>query len=37
MADMLAASAGVKMVSVPYSGVTPGIQDTVAGRTQLTV
>jgi tripartite-type tricarboxylate transporter receptor subunit TctC len=37
MADMFAATAGVKMVHVPYSGVTPGIQDTVAGRTQLTV
>jgi tripartite-type tricarboxylate transporter receptor subunit TctC len=37
MAEMFAATAGVKMVHVPYSGVTPGIQDTIAGRTQLTV
>jgi tripartite-type tricarboxylate transporter receptor subunit TctC len=37
MADMLATTAGAKMVNVAYSGVTPGIQDTVAGRTQLTV
>jgi tripartite-type tricarboxylate transporter receptor subunit TctC len=37
MAGMLAKTAGVKMVAVPYSGVTSGIQDTVADRTQLTV
>ncbi len=37
MAEMLASSAGVKMVSVPYSGVQPGILDTIAGRTQVTV
>lgn len=37
MADMLASTAGVKMVAVPYSGVQPGILDTIAGRTQLTV
>jgi tripartite-type tricarboxylate transporter receptor subunit TctC len=36
MTSMLAATAGVKMVAVPYSGVQPGILDTVAGRTQLT-
>ncbi len=34
---MFAATAGIKMTHVPYSGVTPGIQDTIAGRTQLTV
>jgi tripartite-type tricarboxylate transporter receptor subunit TctC len=37
MTSMLAATAGVKMVAVPYSGVQPGILDTIAGRTQLTV
>jgi tripartite-type tricarboxylate transporter receptor subunit TctC len=37
MASMFASTAGVKMVAVPYSGVQPGILDTVAGRTQLTV
>jgi tripartite-type tricarboxylate transporter receptor subunit TctC len=37
MAAMFAATAGVKMVAVPYSGVQPGILDTIAGRTQLTV
>jgi tripartite-type tricarboxylate transporter receptor subunit TctC len=37
MADMLASSAGIKMTHVPYSGVQPGILDTVAGRTQITV
>jgi tripartite-type tricarboxylate transporter receptor subunit TctC len=35
--NMLQATAGVKFNHVPYSGVTPGIQDTIAGRTQLTV
>ena len=37
MAAMFASTAGVKIVAVPYSGVQPGILDTVAGRTQLTV
>jgi tripartite-type tricarboxylate transporter receptor subunit TctC len=37
MADMFFSTAGVNMVAVPYSGVQPGILDTVAGRTQLTV
>jgi tripartite-type tricarboxylate transporter receptor subunit TctC len=37
MADMLASTAGIKFVNVPYSGVQPGILDTVAGRTHLTV
>jgi len=37
MASMLVSTADVKMVAVPYSGVQPGILDTVAGRTQLTV
>jgi tripartite-type tricarboxylate transporter receptor subunit TctC len=35
--NMLQATADVKFTHVPYSGVTPGIQDTIAGRTQLTV
>lgn len=37
MADMFAKTAGLSVVAVPYSGVTPAIQDTLAGRTQLTV
>ena len=37
MADMFAASAGIQVVHVPYSGVQPGILDTVSGRTQITV
>ena len=37
MGDMFAKTAGVTLVNVPYSGVGPGIQDTIAGRTQLTV
>jgi tripartite-type tricarboxylate transporter receptor subunit TctC len=36
MAAMFASTAGVKMVDVPYSGVQPGILDTIAGRTQVT-
>ena len=36
MAGMFASTAGVKMVAVPYSGVQPGILDTIAGRTQVT-
>jgi len=35
--EMLQVSAGVKFLHVPYSGVGPGIQDTIAGRTQFTV
>jgi len=35
--EMLQVTAGAKFLHVPYSGVTPGIQDTVAGRTQITV
>ena len=35
--EMLQVTAGVKFLHVPYSGVGPGIQDTVAGRTQITV
>src|SRR5258708_11090784 len=37
LADMVAATAGVKILHVPYNGVQPGILDTIAGRTQLTV
>jgi tripartite-type tricarboxylate transporter receptor subunit TctC len=37
MADMFAKTAGLNLVTVPYSGVTAAIQDTIAGRTQLTV
>jgi tripartite-type tricarboxylate transporter receptor subunit TctC len=35
--EMLQATAGAKFLHVPYSGVGPGIQDTIAGRTQITV
>jgi tripartite-type tricarboxylate transporter receptor subunit TctC len=35
--EMLQVTAGAKLLHVPYSGVTPGIQDTIAGRTQITV
>ena len=37
LADMIAATGGVKILHVPYNGVQPGILDTIAGRTQLTV
>lgn len=37
MGEMFARTAGVSIVNVPYSGVTPGIQDTITGRTQVTV
>jgi len=37
LADMVAATGGVKILHVPYNGVQPGILDTIAGRTQLTV
>jgi tripartite-type tricarboxylate transporter receptor subunit TctC len=35
--EMLQVTAGAKFLHVPYSGVGPGIQDTIAGRTQITV
>jgi len=37
LADMVSATGGVKILHVPYNGVQPGILDTIAGRTQLTV
>jgi tripartite-type tricarboxylate transporter receptor subunit TctC len=37
LSDMVAATGAVKIVHVPYNGVQPGILDTIAGRTQLTV
>ena len=37
LSDMIAATGGVKILHVPYNGVQPGILDTIAGRTQLTV
>jgi len=35
--EMLQVTAGARFLHVPYSGVGPGIQDTIAGRTQITV
>jgi tripartite-type tricarboxylate transporter receptor subunit TctC len=35
--EMLQVTAGAKLLHVPYSGVGPGIQDTIAGRTQITI
>ena len=37
MAEMFARTAEINVVSVPYSGVSPGILDTISGRTQLVV
>jgi tripartite-type tricarboxylate transporter receptor subunit TctC len=37
MAAMFAKTAGVNLVNVPYNGVSPGILDTIAGRTQAVV
>jgi tripartite-type tricarboxylate transporter receptor subunit TctC len=37
MGEMFAKSAGISVVHVPYNGVQPGIMDTIAGRTQMTV
>jgi tripartite-type tricarboxylate transporter receptor subunit TctC len=35
MSQMLNHTAGVKLLQVPYNGVGPAIQDTIAGRTQV--
>ena len=35
MSQMLNQTAGIRLLQVPYSGVTPAIQDTIAGRTQV--
>ena len=32
---MLNLTAGIRLLQVPYNGVTPAIQDTIAGRTQV--
>jgi len=35
MSQMLNRTAGTRLLQVPYSGVAPAIQDTIAGRTQV--
>jgi len=35
MSQMLNKTAGVNLLQVPYAGVSPAIQDTIAGRTQV--
>jgi len=35
MSQMLNQTAGMRLLQVPYSGVSPAIQDTIAGRTQV--
>ncbi|HEY8067930.1 MAG TPA: tripartite tricarboxylate transporter substrate-binding protein [Burkholderiales bacterium] len=35
MSQMLNQTAGIRLLQVPYSGVSPAIQDTIAGRTQV--
>ena len=35
MSQMLNQTAGIRLLQIPYSGVTPAIQDTIAGRTQV--
>jgi tripartite-type tricarboxylate transporter receptor subunit TctC len=35
MSQMLNLTAGMKLLQVPYNGVSPALQDTVAGRTQV--
>jgi tripartite-type tricarboxylate transporter receptor subunit TctC len=35
MSQMLNTTAGTRFLQVPYTGVTPAVQDTIAGRTQL--
>ena len=35
MSQMLNQTAGMRLLQVPYNGVSPAIQDTIAGRTQV--
>lgn len=35
MSQMLNQTAGIRLLQVPYNGVSPAIQDTIAGRTQV--
>jgi len=35
MSQMLNKTAGIQLLQVPYTGVAPAIQDTIAGRTQV--
>ena len=35
MSQMLNHTAGIRLLQVPYNGVAPAIQDTIAGRTQV--
>jgi tripartite-type tricarboxylate transporter receptor subunit TctC len=35
MSQMLNKTAGTRLLQVPYNGVSPAIQDTIAGRTQV--
>lgn len=35
MSQMLNKTAGIRLLQVPYTGVSPAIQDTIAGRTQV--
>ena len=35
MSQMLNTTAGTRLLQVPYNGVSPAIQDTIAGRTQV--
>ena len=35
MSQMLNKTAGIQLLQVPYNGVSPAIQDTIAGRTQV--
>ncbi|MEK6243024.1 MAG: tripartite tricarboxylate transporter substrate-binding protein [Pseudomonadota bacterium] len=35
MSQMLNKTAGIRLLQVPYTGVAPAIQDTIAGRTQV--
>ena len=37
LTDMIGVTGGMNILHVPYNGVQPGILDTIAGRTQVTV